>query len=333
MTEPTGHTIDGTPWEEPRPPHLPARLTSITPLVLPFLLVAAYQVWALWVEQPPQITLSARLDYWIAARHEFAAIAASVLGAALFFRHPDARSTLPQMASGVFLLLIAQFMDLATPILDPLFVTFDAPSDLAYYSALAQAYSLLTSLVSAFGLVYLARGLSAARRHEDVVSVRSLAVPLVVIAVVSSAITHIGWVGGALGVSTEFVSSAFVAQFAASWVIGLVGTLAWSYLFVVAIVGWLGHEPPRLGWRLAALGAGLALLARLLAPITALMSTWPELLFRVFDTLAMAALFGWVLLVVALVVGLPSTESDPDAAEGGPTLDPPGATQPGSAAG
>ena len=22
-TEPTGHTIDGTPWEEPRPPHLP----------------------------------------------------------------------------------------------------------------------------------------------------------------------------------------------------------------------------------------------------------------------------------------------------------------------
>ena len=35
-TEPTGHTIDGTPWEEPRPPHLPDALTGVSPWVIPF---------------------------------------------------------------------------------------------------------------------------------------------------------------------------------------------------------------------------------------------------------------------------------------------------------
>jgi hypothetical protein len=44
VDEPTGHTIDGTPWEEPRGPHLPDRLTAIPLLCWPFIALAIVQL-------------------------------------------------------------------------------------------------------------------------------------------------------------------------------------------------------------------------------------------------------------------------------------------------
>ena len=329
MTEPTGHTIDGAPWEEPRSPHLPDRLTSMTPWVLPFVLVAAYQVWLLWDGQPSEGNLAGRLSYWVGAlRFQFTTIAPVLFGVALFIRHPDARSRLPQVATGAFALLLQQVMRLLEPTLGPIFVALTPESnDLSFYSPAEQAYGLLTTVVGVFGIAWLASGLSAARRFEDAFRVRPLATLLVAGAVVSSALSFMAVIG------LEVIDPP--ALIAGRLVVNLLATLAWSYLFVVALSGWLAREEPSSGWGLAAVGAGLGLplglLLGLLAPVMRLVPAPQELLIGAIDLLALGSLIGLVLLVVAFAMGLPSTASVEDAPD--PMPDPPAVTPRGSAAG
>ena len=48
MTEPTGHTMDGTPWVEPRGPHLPDRLSAVGWLAWPFVILAGILAGLAW---------------------------------------------------------------------------------------------------------------------------------------------------------------------------------------------------------------------------------------------------------------------------------------------
>jgi hypothetical protein len=231
------------------------------------------------------------------------------------------------MASGVFLLLIAQILRLAKPAIGPLVDPFaTSANDFEFYVSVTQAYGVLTALLGVAGIAFIARGLSAAQRHGEAVPARSLSIVVIVLVMVASALTAFSWVTS--GVDT---SPGTLASVAVSWLVGLVASLAWAYLFVVSLVGWRGGETPRLGWSLAALGAGLAVLVDLLLPVIVLLAVPQEQLFRMFEAIGIASLIAWVLLVVAFAVGSPSTDSAVDEAE--PTLDPPGATLPGSAAG
>lgn len=330
MTEPSGRTIDGTPWEEPRPPHLPDRLTAISPWVLPFVIVGVYQLCLLWVARPLGTNETAHLEYWVnSVRSELPGFAACLLGLALFVRHPDARSTLPQVVSGVFLMLIAEVLRLARPAIGPLVDPFAAPpNDFEFTVAVAQAYGVGTALLGIAGLAFIARGLSAARRQRVAVPVRSTLVVVTVLVVVSWVLSAVEWANSGVD-----ATPGAIATTALSWLVGLIATLAWAYLFIVAVVGWRGGETPRLGWGLAALGAGLAVLVDLLLSVIVLLATPQEQLFRLFEAVGIASMITWVLLVAAFAVGLPSTESVADDLETEPTTDPPGATLPGSAAG
>ena len=109
--------------------------------------------------------------------------------------------------------------------------------------------------------------------------------------------------------------------------------LALSYLVVVSVSGWLAQEAPRSGWRLAAIGAGLLLLQALVVPLLSLVPLPQEDLFALFGIIADGVLVGWVLLVVAFALGLPSTESVVEDEPAGVTLDRPAVTTPGSGAG
>lgn len=314
QSEPTGTTIDGAAWEEPRPPHLPDRLTSVTPWVLPFLVVAAYQVWLLWAGQPTATDLSHVVDYWFYARYEFGGIAASLLGLALFLRHPDANSTLPQIASGAFLLLFAQVLTRLEPLLPPLFMTAMPPTDDAsFISPLAQALFLAISFLWVLGLAFLGRGLTAARRHEGIGPLRGLAIALAVVAVVSSGLSVVGYT------AVDYVpSDGQVLWIVGAWLVNLCGGLASAYLFVVCLKGWLGKERPPVGWGLAALGAGFIVVDRLLLPFVGLAPAPNPILFGIAEGVASGEVLGWVLLVVAFVIGLPSTAAT--------TADPPATT-------
>ena len=330
--EPTGQTMDGTPWAEPRPPHLPDRLTSITPWVLPFLVVLAYQGWLVWVDQPRAADAATSVDYWIsAARSNLTGVAASLLGVALFVRHPDARSSLPQISTGAILLLLQQVMTLLKPAIEPWLLSLAPPGDdLALFSPVVEAYDIVTALVWVFGLAFLASGLSAARRYEDVVKGRWLVVGLTILVVASIGFYVVGLRAFDLDANPMMVTVA------SSLLVTLFGTLAVAYLVVVSLTGWLGQEVPRAGWGLAAVGAGMILVQRLMAPVVLVFPLSQEVLIGMFGLLADLALLGWVLMVVAFGAGLPSTEAVPDAdhdLQERATADPPAATRSDSGAG
>jgi hypothetical protein len=328
-SEPRGHTIDGIPWEEPRPPHLPDRLTSISPWVLPFLGVVLFQLWLLWINQPLSTNQGSVVDYWLGTRYQFAEIAGALIGLALFLRHPDARRTLPQVAWGALLLLLAQAMGLLEQTLNPVFVALAPPTeDLSFFSPLKAAYSIFTSLVAVFGIAFIASGLSAARRYESTGPGRGLVAALVILAIVSAAVSML------LTTPAEFdVSPALVGAIIGSLVAQVLRTLALSYLVVVSVAGSLAQEAPRSAWRLAAVGAGLLLFSALVAPLTGLLSLSQEGFLAVIAFIQEGVVVGWVLLVVAFALGLPSTVSIPDDELAGATPDRPAVTTPGSGAG
>ncbi len=329
--EPRGQTIDGIPWEEPRPPHIPDRLSAISPWVLPFLVVAAIQLWVLWINQPLSTNQGSTVEYWLGTRYQFAEIAGSLIGLALFLRHPDARRTLPQIAWGALLLLLAQVMGLLEQTLDPVFVALAPPSDdLFFFSPLKEAYSIFTSLVAVFGIAFIASGLSAARRYESTGPVRGLAAVLVILAVVSAVVSTT--VSMLQLTTSEFeVSPALVGTIIGSLLARFLRTLAFSYLVVVSVAGWLGQEAPRSAWRLAAVGAGLLLFPGLMSFLWVLLPQ--EGLFPIFTFIQEGIVVGWILLVAAFALGLPSTESIPHDESTGVTPDRPAAMTPGSAAG
>jgi hypothetical protein len=331
-TEPRGQTIDGTPWDEPLPPHLPDRLTSISPWVLPFLVVLALQLWVLWLDRPFGTDARSALDYVLGIRYQFPEIAGSLIGLALFLRHPDARRTLPQIAWGALLLLLAQGMGLLEQPLDPVFVALAPPSeDLYFFSPLREAYSIFTSLVAVFGIAFIASGLSAARRYESTGPGRTLVAALVILAVASAA--------GSAAVSmlwspAEFdVSPALVGTIIGTVVARFLRTLAFSYLVVVSVGGWLAQEAPRSAWRLVAVGAGFLLFSASMAPFIGLLSLSQDGYLAVFAFIQEGVVVAWVLMVAAFAVGLPSTESIPDDETAGATPDRRVVTTPGSAAG
>ncbi|MEA2578994.1 MAG: hypothetical protein QOD78_2582 [Chloroflexota bacterium] len=306
--EPTGHTIDGTPWEEPRPPHPPDALTRVSPWLLPFAAVAAYQLWLLWVAQPRESGPGFNIQYWLDARRQIPAIAISLIGLALFIRHRDARSAMPQLVSGAFLLLAQRVMLLLVPTLDPFFLSLTSPGDdFAFFSPLSEAYRILTTLVGIFGITFVASGLSAARRYESPGMARALPLFVAVSACVSEGFSVLGLM--------QFQFDAAPGQIltiAGTLVANLLATLAAGYLFIVSLTGWLGQESPRLGWRLAAIGSGLLLLGRLLAPVLSVLPI-QDVLLAVGQLLFTGSIVGWIGLLFAFAMGLPSTSETSDA--------------------
>jgi len=327
-SEPKCHTIDGIPWEEPRPPHLPDRLTSISPWVLPFLALAVFQVWLLGTLQPRSTDLSALVDYWLGTRYQIVGIAGALIGLALFLRHPNARNTLPQIASGAFLLLLAQVLGLLESTIDPLFVDLAPPTDeMSFFSPLMQAYSIFTSLVGIFAIAFIASGLSAARRYEDVGTTRGLAVLLAVLVFTAVAYTTFGF-----AMVQDDLSGNSIIIIAGALLANLFRSLALAYLVVVSVRGWVAQEQPRAGWRVAALGAGFLLL-ELITPFIGVLPLAQDGLVAAIGLIADVALVGWILLVVAFALGLPSTVPIPDDESARFTLDRPATTTPGSAVG
>lgn len=321
--EPTGRTIDGMPWEEPRPPHLPDALSGISPWVAPFLVLAGLHVIGAWQEANAEGDLG---NPRAVVLERLPLVGIALLGAALFLRHPDAHRRLPMLAFGVVLLVVASLMPSAVGLLDEVFVARSAPGDDAGF-VVHGVYRAVISMVNAFGLLYLARGLDGARRWSDVVSARSLGTVLMAVAVftaVASVLTVI-----------EMTDPDDVLRplNVLAMVTNLIVTLAWAYLFVVAFSGWQAGERPRAGWLLAALASGLEVGLRILTSIGVSIDI-SGAGGVVVVIMGLSAVAAWLLLLFAFLVGLPSTaEPAPEELEAAATADSPGATRSGSGAG
>jgi hypothetical protein len=329
--EPTGRTIDGKPWEEPRPPHLPDRLTSITPWVIPFLLLAALQVVAGWLEwgaQGDYRPLGVGVSIFLGL---LPGICTTLLGAALFYRHPDAHRRLPMLVFGAVLLTVVALMDVAeapwrSAFLPDLFPESDMPGGEESVIVLSGIYSAALNVISVFGLLYLARGLGGARRFADVVSARVLGIAVTVVVLAATVVSL-----ASVLMDADW-SDVLTPLNLMAVAVSLVSTLAWSYLFVTAVTGWRAGERPRIGWLLVALAAGIEIGLRVLMAGTLLVDI-SQAGFGVLQIVGLASVANWVLLLLAFVAGLPSMAPAPAGSSPSTTADLPAATPPGFGAG
>ena len=313
------------PFPEARPPHPPDFLARQSPWVFAFAAVAVVQIWRILsalVGAPGVDSGTTVLNVLSAIQN----IAPPLFGVALFWRHPHARTTMPLLVFGLVLFAIGELLAaFDQPIRDVLRTISQPPDETFVLESPAEvAFRVFTSLLSVFALLYTGAGLTAARRRERRASERPLAIWLTALAVVATVVNI------AATSQLEFESSPLViVQLVVGIVLSVLVTLAWAYLVTVAVGGWMAREAPSRAWGLAALATSILFASR--AVFTVLISLpvggWGMTVLQVVGYLSLGA---WLVLLAAFAVGLPSP---PNAVEVEATADPPGATQPGSAAG
>jgi hypothetical protein len=315
------------PFPEARPPHLPDVLTRQSPWIVFFAGVAALQVWRSLQLLPPAgsgADAGQVINYvlsWISR------LAPTAFALALFWRHPDARRTVPLLVFGLVLLAVGELLTVfagpiqallrdITPSSDPGSV-LETPAEFAF--------RVFTLLVAIFALLYVGAGLSSARAPERGPVERPLAIWLVALGVVSTVLSLAG-----LATVEIDVTPRLVVQLVIGVILSGLETLAWAYVAAVAIGGWISGDRPRRAWRLAAIGASALYVLRLIVPVLGFIP-FDSAAVPVYLIFAYVSYVGWLVLVAAFALGLP----EPASADSGPepTADPPAATQPGSAAG
>lgn len=327
MIEPTGQTIDGTPWEEPGPPHLPDRLASMPWLAWPFLILAAVLTGVAWPRVQGVLADGGPYAIWSIVT-QLDPIATVLLGAALFWRHPDAARELPRIAVGVALLAVGEILRLIAEPLAPILAGITPPTEaLPGFVPLGSAFDAFATSIGLFGLVYLVRGLDEARRFEDEGSLRRIAIPLVALGLAIGIGKFVRL--GQVPVDDTLTVGTVVAV---SLILSTLDLLAWVYLIVICARGWRSGESPSRAW-LAAMLAGICVLIAAVSTtaIELLVSTPTEATFTVYLAFSSIGTAAWILLLIAFGLGLPSTmEVDDDSdVEPDATSDPSVATTPG----
>ena len=303
---------------EARGPRLPDALTRLSPWVYLFVIAAVAQVAAAWLDWRGLGSQAAPFDLTAAIVSRTGAIAASLIGAALFLRHPGARRTLPLLVFAAILLTVGQLADLVEAPVRRFLETIAPTADNGLeISPASIAYSVFTTLLSVFAALYLGAGLAEARRNGPIRSERLLTTWLAVVGIAAVLISAIP-----IGQATVDASPRTIVLFVIGVILSLLVTLTWCYVLVVTLSGWIGGEGPRRGWGLAALTAMIVLFIRIVVSVGSVMSLPPAVGDITLRAVAFGSTLGWVLLLAAFLVGLPAT-----------TGDRPEATPPGSVAG
>ena len=250
------HDDAAPPIDDTRGPHLPDVLTRNWAAGVFVLLAIAYIVWyATHLTFAPDASLA---DFVVYVLQAVPAVTAILLPAAILVRHPDGWGTVRALLFGAILYAVVQGMLILADPLQAFFETLTpASEDLPFLVPSSAIYNALISIVAAFGLGYIAVGLSIARRYTDTRSrwVTGWFVPVA---------TIFGAVVGVLAVSRiDFggtpMTPPLAIYLASSVILGVVRIAVWAFLSSVVTRGWLEGEEPRAGWGLASVATWLVL--------------------------------------------------------------------------
>ena len=298
MTLPAGDP--DVPWMHP--PTRPLR-SRIHPLAWLFIALAIADV--IWYVVNASFGSTTGVgDRVIYAIQVVPSVSVFLMPAVLLIRHPDATWRARTLVLGLFLVAISQILLIVSTPLQPFFAGLTPATPelpIIWSSAL---YDDLTSLVFAFGLAYMALGLSQARRYEG----RGRSVTLLFVTVLAIFGTVVGIVSVArIDLGTLTMSPGLAFYLGSIVVFGVVRIVAWGYLTAAAAGGAAAGEEPPAGWRLATLGGAAVLLALMLVNIGGLFEIADQTLDTVYGylTIVLYAL-GLLFLLVAFVVRLPS---------------------------
>jgi hypothetical protein len=300
-------------WVEPRGPHLPDTITR-TPLgVWPFLAVAVLAAYGRVSLLGQESFASPANVLWVIAG-TVEAVAAPLLGAALFYRHPRAHRTVPAVAFGTVLFAFTTVVDaLREPVMNsiappPMFGSLGE----GFVTLASTGYSAIEALLLVFALTYLAIGLGDARQFKDRRSGRPIMLGLLLCAVGAPL------AGGIL-------ASPWPAETTNQIVVGLTAqlltNLAWAYLGWTAYRGWRADEEPNAGWGLVALAAiGYVVVVIVFALLSVVLwiigptETQVPLIYEFAQVLTLGLAAFWLALLAAFWLGLPAEPDHNDVA-------------------
>ena len=297
------------PAQQARGPHLPDVVTRTWAAWIFVILAIGYIAWYVThLDVKPAASLADFVVYVLQAVPSATAI---LLPAAVLARHPDAWSHARTLLFGTILYAAVQgLLILADPLQGFFETQTPASPDLPFLVPLATAYSALISLVAAFGLGYIAVGLSVARRYEG--GSRWTTGWFVPVA------TVFGTVVGVLAVSRipfgdTPMSPTLIIYLASSVVLGVLRIVMWAWLASVATRGWLAGEDPRSGWGLASIATAFVLLALALVNLSQLIDV-PNNAIGTGLGYVIVILYagGHLALLAAFAVGLPAIDEVDD---------------------
>ena len=313
MDEPVGRTIDGTPWEEPRGPHLPDPLTrgaaGIPPISWIFIALAAIAgIWRVvhWGFDPAQPINIVTTVLGIVPE-----VAPFLFGAALFVRHRDAWSTHRTLVTGIVLLCLAELVAAISTLAGGLVLETDGETGgMTVRLALS---SLAPGVLTLIGLAGLGRGLSDARTHGVMTLPRAWTIVILTAAIVlavGSVYVGIVFLRFSPLAASDGLTLAYVIV---STAVGIAIVWAWAYMAAVTIGGRLTGDRPIGAWRFAAIGP-LAILAAYMVQLggysliglTLGSVTDPSLLWGISLGASGAIAMGHLALIAAFIGGLPS---------------------------
>ena len=325
--EPTGHTIDGTPWEEPRPPHLPDPVVHVAgriPLASWAFLALAVLL-AVWDLSRRAAGIDVSISSAVGVvQQTIVTTAPAIFGAALFARHPDARSADARLVFGIALLIVVTILGLASGFLGDLFTVAGDDFSLGPSPA-SVGLRALRGMLTAFALAYVARGLLDARVWEDDRGAprrgRLLAM-LAIVGITIEVVVVIDWIRRG---QVELSGTLFPADLVVGVIAGALVLGAQAYLVATSWTGWRSGERPVAAWRWASIGWGAIFAAELLSLIVSVVSylapptdlAGSEPYMRAFEVGGWLSTFGWVAAICAFALGLPrpATGADDDDAD------------------
>ena len=241
-------------WEEARPPHLPDRITAIPVMVWPFVALTVVVVFArsrMYIGVPFDASIAVSFGLGMARLG-----AMTLLGAALFLRHPDAWSRLRPVAVAVSLIAIAEALDVFAPHVEGLVRGGSIGSgwDGESFPIITTSY-VLGRVASVIGIVGIASLWSRPSRHPTNAGCHCTLVLFVALSIVALAFLALGY-GRALDDGWGDADQAIAAAAnRISLAILAVTLVAWVAVASILVVGAPRQERPTSGWAVGAIAA------------------------------------------------------------------------------
>ncbi len=319
MAEPDDEGIAAETFDEPRGPHLSDPRAGIPWLALVFIVLACGEI--LWLIANAALGPAPSVEMVVAFGLGVVPSAVVILlPAALLIRHPDVASRARTLLFGTVLFAAVEGLQILSQVLQP-FLERLIPADpeLPFIMPMVVIYGAMVSLVSSFGLAYIAVGLSQARRWEGDRGIRTAFVLLVVgAAALGSGIVAIAQIQ--LG-QTPW-SPTLVLYFGSTVILRTLFVVAWAAVAVTAGAGARAGEDPNRGWWLAAVAGWVVVGALAIATVSGLIpdpriQDWSTAIRYTIEILFAA---GYVGVLASFVIGLPSlaeaeaeAEAEPEA--------------------
>ena len=332
MDEPVGRSIDGTPWEEARGPHLPDALTRLArriPIVSwVFVAVAVINGAVPALDRSVSILSSPGLDAVTTVRVILGsilgitpAVATTLFGAAFFARHPRGWSTQRSVALGVSLIALGELMQTATSRLGDLFRTMTPPlDDVGLIAPSEIVYTILATVLIALGTLGVALGMRATPAPSDspggTRATRTMAIVVVLLAGWSIVVSIVA----VIRYASPDTDAIYMAHAVIMTIVGWIPLAAQSYLAVVAVVGFAAGVRPVRAWWLASagiltvlfLGNGVAVAADTVTYAVVTPQTDVGIWTWIYLVPAAGWALGYLLLLAAFVRGLPAIDETGD---------------------